>query len=101
MAWFLEPAYVEWLDEDGKMNGLIGRPSAIGINRQNEVGTCRLACSVYALGIRWWRQTPDLELAARHPGSPIGLHLAPHVSKRLTLHILAADRLYAQLLAKS
>src|SRR6516225_11076705 len=64
MAWFLEPAYVERLDEAGEMNGLVGRPSAIGINRQNEVGTCRLARGLHALGIRAGRQTSDLELAA-------------------------------------
>src|SRR5207248_3056073 len=33
-----------------------------------------------------------LELAARHPGLPIGLHLAPDISKRLALDIVAPDR---------
>ena len=43
-------------------------------------------------GIGSWRQTSDLELAARHPGLPIGLHLAPDISKRLALDIVAPDR---------
>src|SRR5215510_7071173 len=75
VAGLLEPPDVVAFDEARKPDGVIGRPSAVGVDRQDEVGARGTARGVDALGVLFGRETADLELAAGHPGSPVCFHL--------------------------
>ena len=91
VARLLEPAEVEGLDQMREALRVLHRPAAIGVHGQDELRPRRLARNLDALGVLLRRQSADLELATRHPGLAVRLHLAPDVGVRLAVHVIAPD----------
>src|SRR5437867_4686921 len=91
VARLLEPPDVERLDQVRESHGVVGRPAAVGVDRQYEIGTGRRARRLDAPGVILGLEPADLELAPGHTGPAVGFHLAPDVGERLAFHVVAAD----------